>query len=46
MARSRLRPRQPRLLYVPLVSRKLSYSAVYFKNPFRPAAFGLPHLVR
>lgn len=43
---NRLRPRQARLLYVPLVSRKLSYSAVYFKNPFRPMPFGIPNLVR
>jgi ubiquitin carboxyl-terminal hydrolase 6/32 len=43
---NRIRPRQPRLLYIPLVSRKLSYSALYFKNPFRPVAFGLPNLLR
>ncbi|TYZ61681.1 hypothetical protein PybrP1_005693 [[Pythium] brassicae (nom. inval.)] len=43
---NRLRPRQARLLYVPLVSRKLSYSAVYYKNPFRPMPFGIPNLVR
>jgi ubiquitin C-terminal hydrolase len=43
---SRLRPRQARLLNIPLLSRKLSYSALYFKNPFRPAPFGIPHLVR
>ncbi|GLE05681.1 hypothetical protein PINS_up014721 [Pythium insidiosum] len=43
---TRLRPRQPRLLYIPLLSRKLSYSALYYKNPFRPAPFGLPNLVR
>ncbi|CAI5734046.1 unnamed protein product [Hyaloperonospora brassicae] len=43
---SRLRPRQARLLYIPLLSRKLSYSAVYFKNPFRPVPFGSPNIVR
>ncbi|CEG43733.1 ubiquitinspecific protease [Plasmopara halstedii] len=43
---NRLRPRQARLLYIPLLSRKLSYSAVYFKNPFRPVPFGSPNLVR
>lgn len=43
---NRLRPRQARLLYVPLVSRKLSYSPVYFKNPFRPMPFGIPNLAR
>ncbi|RLN62516.1 hypothetical protein BBJ28_00015326, partial [Nothophytophthora sp. Chile5] len=43
---NRLRPRQARLLYIPLFSRKLSYSAVYFKNPFRPVPFGTPNLVR
>ncbi|GMF23545.1 unnamed protein product [Phytophthora lilii] len=43
---NRLRPRQARLLYIPLLSRKLSYSAVYFKNPFRPVSFGSPNLVR
>lgn len=43
---NRLRPRQARLLYIPLLSRKLSYSALYFKNPFRPAPFGIPNLVR
>lgn len=43
---TRIRPRQARLLYVPLLMRKLSYSAVYFKNPFRPVPFGMPNLVR
>ncbi|CAH0480481.1 unnamed protein product [Peronospora belbahrii] len=43
---NRLRSRQARLLYIPLLSRKLSYSAVYFKNPFRPVPFGSPNLVR
>ncbi|KAE8901676.1 hypothetical protein PF007_g4601 [Phytophthora fragariae] len=44
---NRLRPRQAHLLlYIPLLSRKLSYSAVYFKNPFRPVPFGSPNLVR
>lgn len=43
---NRLRPRQARLLYIPLLSRKLSYSAVYFKNPFRPVPFGSPNLLR
>uniref|UniRef100_M4BUT5 ubiquitinyl hydrolase 1 n=1 Tax=Hyaloperonospora arabidopsidis (strain Emoy2) TaxID=559515 RepID=M4BUT5_HYAAE len=43
---NRLRPRQARLLYIPLLSRKLSYSAVYFKNPFRPVPFGSPNIVR
>lgn len=43
---SRIRPRQARLLYIPLLMRKLSYSAVYFKNPFRPVPFGTPNLVR
>ncbi|TMW65897.1 hypothetical protein Poli38472_003662 [Pythium oligandrum] len=42
----RMRPRQARLLYIPLLSRKLNYSALYFKNPFRPAPFGIPNLVR
>lgn len=46
VALNRLRPRQARLLYVPLVSRKLSYSPVYFKNPFRPMPFGIPNLAR
>nr|CCA17724.1 ubiquitinspecific protease putative [Albugo laibachii Nc14]CCA18370.1 ubiquitinspecific protease putative [Albugo laibachii Nc14] len=41
-----VRPRQPRLLCVPLISRKLHYSAVYFKNPFRPTPFGTSNLVR
>ncbi|OQR98273.1 ubiquitin-specific protease [Achlya hypogyna] len=43
---SRLRQRPPRLLYCPVVSRKLGYSPVYFKNPFRPVPFGAPDLVR
>ncbi|KDO31693.1 hypothetical protein SPRG_03611 [Saprolegnia parasitica CBS 223.65] len=43
---SRLRQRPPRLLYCPVVSRKLGYSPVYFKNPFRPVPFGTPDLVR
>ncbi|CAI5715670.1 unnamed protein product [Peronospora destructor] len=43
---NRLRSRQAQLLYIPLLSRKLSYSAVYFKNPFRPVPFGSPNLVR
>lgn len=43
---NRLRPRQARLLYIPLLYRKLSYSAVYYKNPFRPVPFGLPNLLR
>lgn len=43
---TRVRMRQARLLYIPLLMRKLSYSAVYFKNPFRPVPFGTPNLVR
>lgn len=43
---SHVRPRQPRLLCIPLISRKLHYSAVYFKNPFRPTPFGISNLVR
>ncbi|OQR81726.1 ubiquitin-specific protease [Thraustotheca clavata] len=43
---SRLRQRLPRLLYCPVVSRKLGYSPAYFKNPFRPVPFGTPDLIR
>ncbi|KAI9921428.1 hypothetical protein PsorP6_000849 [Peronosclerospora sorghi] len=43
---NRLRPRQAHLLYIPLLSRKLNYSAVYFKNPFKPVPFSSPNLLR
>ncbi|KAF0688031.1 Aste57867_20313 [Aphanomyces stellatus] len=44
--RSRIKNRPSRLLYCPVISRKLGYSPIYFKNPFRPSPFGVPDLVR
>ncbi|CAK4376833.1 unnamed protein product [Aphanomyces euteiches] len=44
--RSRIKNRPTRLLYCPVISRKLGYSPIYFKNPFRPTPFGLPDLIR
>ncbi|RHY49816.1 hypothetical protein DYB38_009585, partial [Aphanomyces astaci] len=46
VSQTRVRPRPARLLYCPVISRKLGYSPVYFKNPFRPLPFGTPDLVR
>ncbi|ETV95896.1 hypothetical protein H310_10934 [Aphanomyces invadans] len=42
----RVKARAARLLYCPVISRKLGYSPLYFKNPFRPMPFGTPDLVR
>ena len=42
----RLKPREPKVLYVFIMSRKLTYLPIYFKNPFRPVPFGMPFVER